>query len=79
MFSSLEYSPLSQPEICSGNHYSIRLPAARLRTVRSNESKHALGRIAVCQARRSASLAQKPSRPPDPPISRHTMEGARPS
>src|SRR5215203_2962359 len=77
--SSSEYSLLSQPEICSGDQSALSFCATNSRRRSFTESRHLLGRRALCQAFSSALVARYLLRPPLRFTSLHTVEAGLPS
>src|SRR5215208_1925962 len=77
--SSSGYFLLSQPEICSGDQSALSFTATKSRRRSFTESRHLLGRRALCQAFSSALVARYLLRPPLRFTSRHTVEAGRPS
>jgi hypothetical protein len=62
--SSEGYFLLSQPEICSGDQSALSFSATNSRRRSFTESRHLLGRRALCQAFSSALVARYLLRPP---------------
>src|SRR3712207_5329754 len=62
--SSEGYFLLSQPEICSGDQSALSFSATKSRRRSFTESRHLLGRRALCQAFSSALVARYLVRPP---------------
>src|SRR5215212_7963412 len=77
--SSSGYFLLSQPEICSGDQSALSFCATKSRRRSFTESRHFLGRRALCQAFSSALVARYLLRPPLRFTSLHTVEAGRPS
>src|SRR5215218_7672537 len=77
--SSSGYSLLSQPEICSGDQSALSFSATKSRRRSFTESRHLLGRRALCQAFSSALVARYVLRPPLRFTSLQTVEADRPS
>src|ERR671911_2519040 len=77
--SSSGYFLLSQPEICSGDQSALSFSATKSRRRSFTESRHLLGRRALCQAFSSALVARYLLRPPLRFTSLQTVEADRPS
>src|SRR5215217_5678675 len=77
--SSSGYSLLSQPEICSGDQSALSFSATNSRRRSFTESRHLLGRRALCQAFSSALVARYLLRPRLRFTSLQTVEADRPS
>ena len=78
MVSSSGNSPLSQPDICSGDQSSFNFWATIHRSRCRVARRQGFGRRADAHASKSASDARYRSRPPCRAISRLTVEGALP-
>jgi hypothetical protein len=76
MFSSSGNSPLSQPDICSGDQSCFNFWATTHRSRCRVARRQGFGRHADSHASKSASDARYRSRPPWRAISRLTVEGA---
>src|SRR3954454_5609354 len=70
---------LSQPEICSGDQSALSFSATKSRRRSFMESRHLLGRRALCQAFSSALMARYLLRPPLRFTSLQTVEADRPT
>src|SRR5215218_2439962 len=77
--SSSGYFLLSQPEICSGDQSALSFSATESRRRSFTESRHLLGRRALCQAFSSALVARYLLRPPLRFTSLQTVEADRSS
>src|SRR5215216_934809 len=77
--SSSGYFLLSQPEICSGDQSALSFSATKSRRRSFTESRHLLGRRALCQAFSSALVARYVLRPPLRFTSLQTVEADRSS